>query len=266
MENKIAVIGLGYVGNRLFNFFESQGFQTYSYDINGSGNLKSIEELNKKNVDFALICVPTPMTEGGECDTSIVEDCIKKINANTIVIRSTVVPGTTDRLEKETGKDLIFMPEYFGETKNHLLNSMDNRDFFIIGGRKEVRKKLIDLLKNIFDSKNIKFHLVDSITAEIIKYMENSYLATKVLFCEEFYRICESFGVDYYQVREGWLLDPRINPSHTFPRKDGLSGFGGKCLSKDLSAIITASTKVGYNPELLKQVFNYNKKLRSQQP
>ena len=265
MKTKIAIVGLGYVGSKLFDFFTSQGFETYSYDINGSGNIKNIEDLNSKNVDFVFISVPTPMAEDGHCDTSIVEDCIKKINANTIVIRSTISPGTTDRLEKETGKNLIFMPEYFGETKNHLLNSMGDRDFFVIGGRKEVRIKLIELLKSIFDSKNTKFHLVDSITAEIIKYMENSYLATKVLFCEEFYRICESFGVDYYQVREGWLLDPRINPSHTFPRKDGLPGFGGKCLPKDLSAIITASKKVGHNPELLKQVFDYNKKLRESQ-
>jgi UDPglucose 6-dehydrogenase len=262
MEEKIAIIGLGYVGSKLFNFFESQGFKTFSYDVNKLGNTKSIEELNSKNLDFAFISVPTPMAETGECDTSIVEDCIKKINAKTIVIRSTVSPGTTDRLEKETDKDLIFMPEYFGETKNHLLNSMGNRDFFIIGGREEVRRKVIDLLKSIFDSKTTKFHLVDSRTAEVIKYMENSYLATKVLFCEEFYRICETLGVDYYQVREGWLLDPRVDPSHTFPRKDGQPGFGGKCLPKDLSAIIAASKDAGYNAEFLKKVFDYNKKLR----
>ena len=92
--------------------------------------------------------------------------------------------------------------------------------------------------------------------------MENSYLATKVVFCEEFFRICEAFGVDYNQVREGWLLDPRTEPSHTFVRKDGNPGFGGKCLPKDISAIISSSEKAGYSPDLLKAVQEYNKKIR----
>jgi UDPglucose 6-dehydrogenase len=143
------------------------------------------------------------------------------------------------------------------------LNDLGSRTFFIIGGRLEVREKIISLFKYLFDSGRMHFCLVDSTTAEIIKYMENSYLATKVIFCEEFFRICESFGVDYNQVREGWLLDPRIEPSHTFVRKDGDPGFGGKCLPKDVSAIISASEKAGYTPDLLKAVFEYNKKIRN---
>lgn len=262
MKEKIAIVGLGYIGSKLSNFFKSQGFSIFSYDINGSGNIKTIEDLNNKDADFVFICVPTPMAEDGHCDTSIVEEIVKKIEAKTIVIESTISPGTTERLEEETGKDILFVPEYFGETKNHFLNSLEDRTFFVIGGRPEVRRKFIDFLKPVFDSKTTRFHLVDSTTAEVIKYMDNSYLATKVIFCEEFYRICEALGIDYYQVREGWLLDPRVNASHTFPRKDGRPGFGGKCLPKDISGIISASKKAGHNPEFLKQVFDYNKKLR----
>jgi UDPglucose 6-dehydrogenase len=166
-------------------------------------------------------------------------------------------------LEETTVKDILFIPEYFGETKNHLLNDLGNRTFFVIGGRLEVREKIINLFKYLFDSGKMHFCLVDSTTAEIIKYMENSYLATKVVFCEEFFRICKSFGVDYNQAREGWLLDPRIEPSHTFVRKDGNPGFGGKCLPKDVSAIIYAAEKAGYTPSLLKAMLEYNKKIRS---
>ncbi|MCK9596048.1 hypothetical protein M0R19_02610 [Candidatus Pacearchaeota archaeon] len=262
-DSKIAIIGMGYVGSKLYDFFKSQCFETYRFDTDiNKSDFRDFEDLNQNNLDFAFISVPTPMAEDGHCDTSIVEDAVRKIKAKTIVIESTISPGTTKRLEEETGKDILFVPEYFGETKNHLLNSLDNRTFFIIGGREEVRIKLIELLKYLFDSKTTKFHLVDSTTAEVIKYMENSYLATKVIFCEEFARICEAFGVDYFEAREGWLLDPRIDGSHTFPRKDGLPGFGGKCLPKDVSGIIHASEKAGHNPEFLKAMLEYNKKIR----
>ena len=265
MEKVVGVVGLGYVGDKIYNFFKLHGYSTFSFDpYQKNSDFKTLEELNENNLDFSFICVPTPMKFDGSCDTSIVEQVMKDVKARTNVIESTIEPGTTKRLEEETGKDILFTPEYFGETKKHPLNDLENRDFFIIGGRPEVRRRLVDLYKDIFQS-NIKFGLYDSTTAEIIKYMENSFLATKVIFCEEFSRICESFNVDYYQVREGWLMDPRINPSHTFPGKEGNSGFGGKCLPKDVSAIIKASEKKGHFPEFLKAMFNYNKKMRDEE-
>ncbi|HUS50778.1 MAG TPA: hypothetical protein VMZ91_11480 [Candidatus Paceibacterota bacterium] len=229
----------------------------------GKSDVKNLEDLNKYGLDFAFVCVPTPMGKDGRCDTSIVEEVVRRIKAKTIIIESTIAPGTTEKLEKETGKNILFTPEYFGETKNHPLSSLNMRNFFIIGGRPEVRIRLVRLYKDIFQA-HIKFGLYDSRTAEVIKYMENSFLGTKLIFCEEFARICDAFKVDYYQVREGWLMDPRINPSHTFPNKDGTPGFGGKCLPKDISAIIKASEKAGHNPEFLKAMFEYNKKLRKQ--
>jgi UDPglucose 6-dehydrogenase len=263
MKEKIAIIGLGYIGSKVYDFFKAHGYSVYRFDINPDrSDIKTIEDFNTYDLDFAFICVPTPQAEDGSCDTSLVEDAVKKIKAKTIVIHSTVAPGTTKRLEKETGKDILFVPEYFGETKNHFLNNLNERTFFVIGGRAEVRKRLVNLYKNLFDSKQMHFGFFDSTTAEVIKYMDNTYFAAKVIFCEEFFRICKAFGVDYDEVREGWLLDPRVNPSHTFARKDGIPGFGGKCLPKDLSAIVEASKKAGHNPELLDFISKYNKKCR----
>lgn len=265
MKEKIAIVGLGYIGTKIYDFFKSHSYDVYRFDINpDKSDVKKIEDLNGHNLDFAFICVPTPMAEDGSCDTFLVEDSVKKIKAKTIVIQSTVEPGTTERLEKETGKDILFVPEYFGETKNHFLNDLNSRTFFIIGGRPEIRKKITGLYKNIFDSKQTHFGFFSSTQAEIIKYMDNSYLATKVLFCEEFFKICEAFEVNYDEVREGWLLDPRIDPSHTFARKDGTPGFGGKCYPKDVSAIIQAAKKAGYQPEFLEAVLKYNRKIRGE--
>lgn len=263
MNEKIAIIGLGYVGNKVYSFFKNNDYSVHRFDIDSAkSDFKTIDELNTLNLDFAFICVPTPMADDGSCDTSIVENMVKKVRAKTIIINSTIPPGTTKKFVKLIKKDIVFIPEYFGETRNHLLDDLRERTFFIIGGEEASRKKVIDLFKYVLDSYKVRFFLVDSTTAEIIKYMENSYLATKVTFCEEFFRICEVFGVDYNQVREGWLLDPRIGPSHTFVRKDGKPGFGGKCLPKDVSAIILSSEKAGYAPDLLKAVVKYNKKNR----
>ena len=98
--------------------------------------------------------------------------------------------------------------------------------------------------------------------AELTKYMENSFFATKITFCNEFYQIAKKLGVDYKRLRENWLLDPRINKNHTLVFDDDL-GWSGKCFPKDLNAIIKASEKVGYEPIMLKAVLKSNEKTRS---
>ena len=258
----IGIVGGGYVGQGLKRFFLGQGFQPVVYDVNAEvSDVESIFSLNAFDLDFAYICVPTPMKENGECNISIVADCVQKIKAKTVVIKSTVPPGTTDRLGSLYNKSILFTPEYFGETKNHPLNDFATRNFHVIGGRPEVRVRLVELYRDIYQA-NVKFHLCTSKEAEIIKYMENCFLAMKVTFVEEFQRICWAHGVDYWNVREGWLMDPRVNPSHTFPGKDGEPGFGGKCLPKDISAIIESTRSHNYNPEFLMAMVNFNTNMR----
>jgi UDP-glucose 6-dehydrogenase len=100
-----------------------------------------------------------------------------------------------------------------------------------------------------------------AIEAEVIKYMENAFLATKVAFVNEFYEICRAVGAEWHTVREGWLLDPRIGRSHSAVFVDR-RGFGAKCLPKDLRAIVAASTSAGYRPELLAEVLESNERHR----
>jgi UDPglucose 6-dehydrogenase len=95
-----------------------------------------------------------------------------------------------------------------------------------------------------------------------VKYMENSFLATKVAFVNEFYEICRSFGADWHAVREGWLLDPRIGRSHSAVFTAN-RGFDGKCLPKDVNAIVRAASEVGYRPALLAEVLASNARFRA---
>lgn len=259
-EPKVAIIGYGYVGKAVYNFFKDR-FNVVIYDP----YYKQFN--NKKKVlgaNLAVVCVPTAMKEDGSCDTSLVEEVVSWIDAENILIKSTIPPKTTENLIKKTGKNICFSPEYIGEGKYEIPfwkgypdpTDMKKHDFMIIGGKADTRKKILHFFKKIFGPEP-RFYQTDSTTAELCKYMENSFLATKVTFCNEFYNIAESFGVDYNELRELWLLDGRIGRSHTAVFEDN-RGFSGKCLPKDVNAMVKSSTKNGYQPKLLENVLKIN--------
>lgn len=107
-----------------------------------------------------------------------------------------------------------------------------------------------------------KFYQTDLKTAELVKYMENSWLATKVTFCNEFYEIAKTLDVDYNELRELWLADKRINRSHTLVYPDK-RGFSGKCLPKDISAIVKKLEEIGYEPKFIKKILEENERLKA---
>lgn len=112
------------------------------------------------------------------------------------------------------------------------------------------------MLQEIYDARHI-FHLTNSKTAELTKYMENSYLATKVTFCTQFYEIANKLGVDYEELRELFCLDVRVNKSHTFVY-DEHPYWQSHCLDKDVPAIANFA-----DAEFLKSVIDFNKKQKS---
>ena len=95
-----------------------------------------------------------------------------------------------------------------------------------------------------------------------VTYMENSFYAVKVIFCNEFHDIAAALGVDYNELREVWLADPRISRDHTFVFPDN-QGFSGKCLPKDVTAIIESSRRHGHTPRLLEAVMEINERYRA---
>jgi UDPglucose 6-dehydrogenase len=130
-----------------------------------------------------------------------------------------------------------------------------------LGGERHDTIPVADLYKTTFNA-DIVIRQTDAKTAEMAKYMENAYLALKVSFCNEFYEIANGFGIDYNELRELWLLDPRIGRSHTFVLPHN-RGFGGRCLPKDLSAIIHSAGRVGVTSTLLEAVREVNREFRA---
>ncbi|MGH3901299.1 MAG: hypothetical protein ACRDTA_24225 [Pseudonocardiaceae bacterium] len=217
--------------------------------------------------DFAIVCVDTPAGDAGECDTSNVYDAIRMLPTERVLLKSTVRPGTTGELVALTGKKICFSPEYSGQStyyNPYWDGGASTVPFVILGGVPDVRRWFIDMLLPVLGPTKSYFQC-SALEAEIIKYMENAYFATKISFANEFFEICKAFGADWHTVREGWLLDPRVEPMHTavFLRS---RGFGGKCLPKDLRAIVHAATAEGYEPSLLAEVLRSNECFRESDP
>lgn len=257
MTKKIAIIGAGgYVGSAMNTLFKD----ALIYDITDKKVWASKESVNE--CDLVIVCVNTPESEDGGADLSQVRDVLSWLNTPLILIKSTIPPGTTEQLRKEYNKRIVFSPEYIGETIAHVMLDLVNRDFWIFGGDKKDTNEIVEFWKKYVKT-TARFYQTDSTTAEIVKYMENCFFATKVTFCNEFYEICKTFGRDYNEIRNLWLNDSRINPNHTQIYPDN-RGFGGKCLPKDLSAIINACEEKDYQPELLKDIRESNKRMKNE--
>lgn len=252
---KVGVVGAGVVGKAMQKLC---GGETVMYDT-APGAPRDRQTINACDVVF--ICVPTPMAEDGSCDTHIVEEAVAWVQAPLIIIRSTVSPGTTDRLVETYRKAIVFQPEYLGETPSHVFSDMGDRSFVVLGGQTDHTSAAAEFYKHYYNA-YVRFYFCDALTAEVAKYMENSFYALKVTFCNEFFDIAEAHGVNYDLLREIWLADPRISRDHTLVYRDS-RGFDGKCLPKDVNAIIRSSRSGGYVPKLMEAVLAINEAMKA---
>jgi nucleotide sugar dehydrogenase len=246
MKNpSVLIIGYGVVGKNLAN-----EISVLSPDIYDKFKTEANTKRDGVKYDVAFVCVDTPLIgyEGKLCDISQVFNAITENYADIYVIKSTVLPGTTEYIIRDTGKRVVFSPEYYGGTQ-HCNNF--TFDFTVLGGEMENCKSVAQLLQMVYDGRH-RFFFVDAKTAELAKYMENSYLATKVSFCVQFYEIAKKIGVDYEQIRQIFVADPRVNASHTFVYAD-TPYWQSHCLDKDVTAIAEY-----YNADLLKAVITFN--------
>jgi UDPglucose 6-dehydrogenase len=258
---KIGIVGYGWVGKAMHQIFGDWVEAIYDPFVAIHGVENSKKAVNK--CDLAIVCVMTKENKDWSCDTSIVEESIKWLEAPVILIKSAIPPGTTDYLKKKYKKRIVVSPEYFGESRYFLPERFrDPRawPFQIFGGDIKDTDYCVSVFKPIFHPKTF-FYQIDAKTAELIKYAENIWGATKVTWANEFFEICKVFGVSYNVLREGWALDPRVEKNHTsvFERA---RGFGGKCFPKDLKALIKICHDKGYRPKFLEEVWRSNMRFR----
>ena len=247
MSKNVLIIGYGIVGNNL-----AKELQELNPDIvdKYKGDINTIKDIH---YDIGFICVDTPLKEDQTLDITEVINCINDYDCEIYCIKSTCPVGTVERLSKQTGKRIVFCPEYYGNTKN---NTNYSFDFTILGGDKADCEEIIQTLLPCYDGRHT-YRIVDSKTAELVKFMENSFLATKVSLCQSFFNVCEKENISYSELRELFLLDPRVNPSHTFVYKD-TPYWDSHCLNKDVPAIANQ-----YDMFFLKYIIEFNNRQKS---
>jgi UDPglucose 6-dehydrogenase len=252
---KIGIAGYGSIGRYVEGVF-SRFHDITLYDPPlGLGRIEDLDE-----VDYAILCVPTPTGEDGVCDTSIVEELVARINPRrAIVCQSTVSIGTTDRLTAKYRKPLVYVPEWAGESMDHPYRRLERRGFLIYGGRDPAASAVQELYETGY-GRGVRHHVVEPRVAEVVKYMENAYLAMKVAFCNEFFDLCGAVGADYEEVRSLWLEDWRVGASHTSVTPE--RGYGGKCLPKDVAAVCASGRELGAAMEIMEAVQSANARHR----
>ena len=258
---KIGIIGMGFVGGTTAKVLEKV-HEIFPYD-KYKKPYTNPSILKKSEVVF--VSVPTPMKPSGEIDYSSINNSLETLLENTseprplVIIRSTAVSGTTDKLEEKYPFNFVFNPEFLRE--KYALEDMKTTDKIIIGAnRKKDCKKVEQIYKPLFPK--AKYIFTDRKTAEMIKYASNVMLAGQVALANEIYQICKSSGINYNHIKEVLLLDNRIARNINVPGPDGDLGFGGKCFPKDLNALIYIAREKMYRPYLLEEVWRLNEKVR----
>tara|TARA_Y100000004_G_scaffold189337_1_gene244772 strand:- start:6 stop:839 length:834 start_codon:yes stop_codon:yes gene_type:complete len=262
----IGIIGQGFVGNAVYQKFKNY-FDVLTYDLDESKSNSTKEDLLFK-CNTIFLCLPTPMNTDGSCNVDILQRELENIELitdnqeikKTIVIKSTVSPGTTDKWNSSyESLDIVFNPEFL--TEANAVEDFNNQNRIILGGPRPATTELRRMYSKVFP----KAHIIktDSTHAEMVKYLTNSFLATKVSFANEIYQICDKLNIDYDKVVEYATLDDRLGKSHwNVPGPDGDFGFGGHCLPKDLSALIYLAMNLHTETNVLNAVEETNDVVR----
>ena len=219
----IGIVGYGIIGGALKKWLE---INNPDCKVFISDPAKGFND-DLSDCDCILISIHIPTEEDNTQDLTLLKQIIKNLPNKPIFIRTTLLPGTCDKLSEEFNKKIYFMPEFL--TERTAYEDFCNQPMIFTGE--------IELLEKIFSGK--KFVTMTSKEAEITKYAHNVFGALKVTYFNGIYNLCEKMECDYNNIQKGVLVSNYINPMHTaVPGPDGNFGYGGKCFPKDVNAFI----------------------------
>jgi GDP-mannose 6-dehydrogenase len=296
---RISVFGLGYVGSVTAAWLARAGHEVIGVDVNaekvammnagtppvvepglgellaevvGAGRLRATITAEEAvgQTDLALVCVGTPSRENGQPDVRAVEEVSREIGGAlrgrsgtyTVVLRSTVLPGTTDgvvipaltqgaqRRLDETVRVAV-NPEFMREGSS--LHDFGDPPFVLVGCADPATTMLV---KSLHGGVSAPFIHTPVKTAEMIKFVSNAFHALKVSFANEIGDLCSTFNVDPQEVMQTFLMDRKLNVSEAYLRPG--FAFGGSCLPKDLRALVSASRAADLSSPLLSAILPSN--------
>lgn len=257
---KIGIIGHGFVGKAIANAQDQNNLLINDPKLVGS---KSIEEI-KANTKWVYVSVPTPMSESGELDTSILESVLDSLQGYTglVISKCTALPSYYISAKKHYNFRLIHVPEFL--TAANANTDYMTPEMIVMGGDIEDCQYYKDVVVQAdkTNTMSTKFVATDIGTASAMKYYANSFLATKVVFNNQFAEWCTKQGINWDNLTTINKLDKRLGNTHwSVPGPDGMLGYGGYCFPKDVSALI--HSEHGESLSLLKHQFEVNGKIRS---
>ena len=266
---KIGIIGKGFVGSAVqFGFSPNVGcnadVKVYDKDISKSTH--TLKEVVNDS-EYVFISVPTPASDGGKINLNILDNCLSDIdsvatNSETIfLLRSTIVPGSSRNFQNKYPKlKLVFNPEFLTERSANY--DFINQTRIILGGSIKNTNKVADLFRWRF-GKSIPVIETNFESAELIKYMTNTFLAMKVSFLNEMKLVSDKIDGDWDSIIDAFIRDGRVGHSHlNVPGPDGKLGFGGSCFPKDIQAIIHFADSIDVNLSVLKGAWETNLRVR----
>ena len=252
---RIAIIGMGVVGSAQARAFGNHELVTYDPGMNPEYPAGDVARC-----DFAVICTGTPQAEDGHADLGDFREAASRLPAGLpVLIRSTVPPGTTRAFAESRSGHTVFCPEFMHEREGGTWKESWQVPWLILGGTPEATAWFRDRITAAGYPGTVCE--CPATVAELSKYTANLYWAARVTFVNEMDAICGAFGADWEQVRQAWLRDERVDPAYTamegFP-----PGFGGRCLPKDLAALIAASGDAGHKAQFLEAIQDANGRFR----
>lgn len=260
---KIGICGSeGVVGSACRYGFKKLGHEVLSHDIVLDSKL---EDLSPAEIIF--ICVPTPMAADCSCDTSVVEqvvdDLIELNYTGVIAIKSTVSPGTTERLIKKVmcspyrgfvKPNVCFVPEFLRE-RCAISDFTENHDLLVIGSTVSTAIEKIKKAHGKYPKRTV---CMTQTEAELTKYFSNVFNALRVVFANGFYEVCEVIGADYSKIKDAVVQRPTVTDMY-LDCNNNFRGFGGYCLPKDSAAFAKLAKDLGISATIFKAIVEDNK-------
>jgi len=254
---KVGVIGKGVVGTAVYEGLKHLGHTVSFFDKKYEGS--RVEDI--LDTDCVFVSVPTNQASNGDCDTSIVESVVAELNernyAGLIAIKSTVIPGTSDKLASTYPNLKICSVPEFLRANTALADFMHNHDLLIIGSHREAD---FDMIKKIHGHLPKATSCVKPVEAEIVKYFNNVNHSVQIIFANIFYDVCKKMGADYNSVYDAIVKRECFNPAYLMCNEN-LRGYGGHCLPKDTAAIANLVKDMNLNYSMIDSVINDNKNI-----